>query len=128
MRRRYSESTPEWAINFIEEVKDYLGIHHSVKVTWRKRNSAYSSGTFWCNGKGGKMAIRAGSDIIDLKMVICHELTHCKVQGCHTHRFWDWCWKTYRWAGLPLDYCKSREGAYRKNSLAGYKRIIGGKS
>lgn len=123
-----TEEVPLWAVNFIAEVKDFLHIHHSVKVVWTTRKSGvYSRGRFWYNGRGGgRMCIWAGTDIVDLKMIICHELCHCKIQGHHSRRFWDWAWRTYRWAGLPLDYCLKREGDYKKRSVSGYHRIIGG--
>ncbi len=43
---------------------------------------------------------------------------------CHSNEFWDTAWDLYRWAKLPIRYCKTREGNYRKGSVAAYHRNV----
>jgi hypothetical protein len=43
---------------------------------------------------------------------------------CHSENFWDIAWDLYRWAKLPIRYCKTREGNYRKGSIAAYHRNV----
>lgn len=40
----------------------------------------------------------------------------------HTPEFWDTAWELFRWAKLPIAYCKEREFEYKKGAIAGYHR------
>lgn len=44
----------------------------------------------------------------------------------HSEAFWDTAWDLYRWAKLPIRYCKTREDNYRKGSITAYHRNVKG--
>ena len=41
---------------------------------------------------------------------------------CHTPEFWETAWDLYRWAKLPIRYCKQREGNYKRGALVAYHK------
>lgn len=116
--------TPRWAEEYVEIIKRQLGIKGRVILKWRKRSGVFSTGRTWYIGDGGEVHINAGSDRDDTKMIIIHELCHVKLPHAHhTKDFWDLCWKTYRWAKLPMRKCFARESRYKKRSVASYYRV-----
>jgi hypothetical protein len=99
---------------------------------------SYQTSSGWCGDK--EIKINIGTDRKDAKLVLLHELTHWmlprikKLYGYgiwqremvtvtgHTPEFWDLAWSLYRWAKLPVAYCKSREFNYKAGAKDGYLR------
>mgnify|MGYP001595901362 FL=1 len=89
-------------------------------LTWRRGSSRQSSGR--ANDKS--IVVTAGTYRTDAKMVLLHEMAHTFTGVGHTDLFWDTAWALYRWAKLPIRYCRTREGTYRRGSLAAYARSV----
>lgn len=129
-------SPPSWAqdlvINTLIAFKPDAEI---PKLKWRKCTRESTSGK--C---GEYLTINAGHRHRDAKLVLLHELAHWLLprvrktygrgewakelvvpQG-HTPEFWDLAWTLYKWAGLPVSYCKSREYGYKVGARKGYLR------
>jgi len=133
-------NTPKWAqdltVNAILFIQSTTTLKPELPdIKWRKRtsrkfdfssNSEYkirsncSSGVCYKN----HITICAGSNRIDCKLVILHELAHWSRPWGehHSPEFWDLCWVLYREFKLPIRYCKQREVEYRKGALAAYHR------
>lgn len=119
------KAPPKWAQDLTINALIYLdseGIKLNVPtLDWKHSNRDSSSGACWF--KSARIVVRAGSDRVDAKMVLLHEIAHLQGKG-HTDRFWDIAWMLYRWAKLPIRYCKEREGDYMKGALVAYRRSI----
>ena len=97
----------------------------SYNLVWRRRSKGrYSSGTTYLIGT--RIVVTAGSDRLDAKLILLHELAHSLTVNDYKHgsEFWDVAWTLYRWAKLPMKYCKLREFTYRKEAKAGYARVL----
>jgi hypothetical protein len=79
-----------------------------------------SSGS--CNMEGTRIAVTAGRDRGDQKLVVLHELAHAFVGPGHWHdnAFWELAWKFYRRYGVPIRYALQREREFKK-SRRGYR-------
>lgn len=69
--------------------------------------------------------ISAGSERRDCKLVILHEVAHWVMplyERKHSKDFWKIAWALYRHFKLPIQYCRQREGEYKKNSIK-YSRL-----
>jgi len=87
----------------------------NITLTWRRGQQSWSSGRAFCD----RIVVTAGSDRIDTKVVLLHETAHVLNPGVHHGaRFWDTAWTLYRWARLPVRYCRQREHEYRGATLA----------
>lgn len=105
-------------------------------INVRHRSGRYSSGSCDTN----RIAITIGKDRKDAKLCLLHELAHWllprvkkfygfgiwrkefTVQQGHTPEFWDLAWTLYKWAKLPVAYCKYREYNYKAGAKQGYLR------
>lgn len=117
--------TPKWAQDLIIDACLYLGLEAIPVVNWRHRKAKSSSGRAWYPRpprNEGRIIINAGTDRIDARLTILHELAHIAVPGHHTDAFWDTCWDLIRWNRLPIRYCLKRETEYRKGAAAAYHR------
>ena len=113
-----------------------------VSLTWwhGKRHSS-SSGRYRPDTR--EIHVTSGQSRLDCKLVLLHELAHactphkerkCTCAGqwygpdskpcpaptftkyeCHTDEFWVLAWQLFRWAGLPIRYCREREYSYAKS-------------
>ena len=131
------KSIPKWmqdlTINTLIEFKPGCDI---PIITIRHRADKFSSGR--CDAS--HIALTIGTSRKDAKLILLHELAHwilprvkkfygwgiwrkefTNPQG-HTPEFWDLAWTLYRWAKLPVSYCKSREYSYRAGAKQGYLR------
>lgn len=148
-----NKQPPLWAQNLVIDAVYYLsqkGYHPDIPdIIWKNAHQTYydwdpekkrcigsrsarkhSSGSCYPN----YISIRAGNYRTDCKLVILHELSHWVLpvyrngfiwtHKGHTSEFWDIAWDLYRWARLPIKYCKYRESGYRKGSIKGYKRNL----
>lgn len=119
---------------FMRETPDVLEIQwrKSRKRKWRhivRPANKTSGGTTQCFGRYldtcavARISITAGTDWKDAKMVFLHEMAHAMTPGhSHDRVFWDKAFELYRWAKLPMLYCRKREMNYKKGALAAYRR------
>jgi len=122
---------PKWAqgltlnaILYLQSTR-YVGLE-LPRLTWRHaHNRSCSSGISWHDRSKG-INVNAGTDRTDAKLVLLHELAHWArpLGESHSDAFWDLAWELYRWAKLPMRYCKWREAEYRKGSIAAYHRSV----
>ncbi len=118
---------PKWAQDLILAVWLKEGREDLPVVTWRrnhKRASRDSSGRGWSFERGNRLVITAGTNRLDQKVVLLHESAHVLLPAGEHHgaAFWDKAWELYKWAKLPIRYCKQREGNYRKGAVLAYAR------
>jgi hypothetical protein len=127
-------NTPKWAQDLIldailyiqstthltPELPDIHWRHPTNGSKYFPKRRAGSSGVCYRT----HITICGGSNRIDCKLVILHELAHwARPWGeHHSSDFWDLCWQLYREYKLPIRYCKQREVEYRKGALAAYHR------
>ena len=126
---------PAWADKLAEEALVHLN-KQPIKATtpplrWMSKPwRAYTSGVTYSD----HISIVAGNNRIDARLVLLHELAHWVLprygsaqfyghEG-HTPEFWDIAWMLYRWNKLPINYCKQREGEYRKEALIAYHKAL----
>ncbi len=66
----------------------------------------------------------AGTDKVDQKIVLLHELAHWvnPQVAAHTAQFWDLAWVLFRQYRLPVQRTLVREGNYRRGALAAARR------
>ena len=98
-------------------------------LQWHRHQRRNSSGTWHL--VGSRIILHGGRNRLDAKLVLLHELAHVltttvdKDHGWdHSPTFWDTAWSLYRWAKLPMKYCKLREFTYRKEAKASYARVL----
>ena len=94
----------------------------NISLEWRHRSGKQSTGTAY--GQSNRIRIRQGTDRVDAKLVLLHEIAHqiAKIDNpyeYHTQRFWDIAWQLYRWAKLSVRYCLWRDGR-QKNMTGGW--------
>lgn len=109
---------PEWADQIISEACALKG-RRVPKVKWLRRSSQYSSGvTFYRKHKGFRIRVGLGTDELDGKQVLCHELAHYlgKPKWHHNKRFWLILKELLIHFDLYLDEYKSREYNYKKKA------------
>lgn len=91
-----------------------------VELTVALPAKRLSSGRTW--NQTGRVVVTAGSDPLDARVVLIHELTHLAVGAGHGHdrAFWDRDIKLLaRYLGpAELPYAISRESNYRKGARA----------
>lgn len=123
---------PAWARTLIDDVLTAEGIDPgSVSVTWRRARwrqgtffrippSKYSAGHAWV----ASLTISAGSDRVDQRLSVLHELAHvirCRqdLTAHHDETFWLIFWRlflTYG-RGITNKYALWREGRYMIGAL-----------
>ena len=131
---------PKWAKELIRDTIRYLqseGYQCDIpEVTWRKQTDGFTSSG--CCHNDHIYIVANPNMMIDIKLVILHELTHWALplnrnwvlplysighEG-HTPAFWDLAWNLYRHYKLPIRYCQTREAEYRIGSIAAYHRSL----
>ena len=89
-------------------------------IRWRRSGKhTLSSGV--CNKE--RIAITAGSNIVDRRLVLLHELGHWlmhhrhgRPRESHGYRFWQQAWELYQLWEMDLEYAYAREGSYREKA------------
>ncbi len=141
-------TAPQWAQDLVLDTWLYWQKAHAFEnfgtwdkplpvIDWRNthRRGTYfkfakpkkSSGRAW-NKQAlvpeDRIVVTAGSERLDQRVVLLHELAHIlsPVGEHHGSHFWDVAWELYRWAKIPIRYAKTREGNYRKGALVAYSR------
>ena len=120
---------PKWAADLMGEAIAYRVTQGRTvqvpKVVWRRARRKSSSGAAYPTK--GVVHISVGSDRLDAKVTLLHELAHIWAPPpgwTHSPAFWDLAWELYRWAKLPIQYVKQREGSYRKGALVAYHKSM----
>ncbi len=131
--------TPKWAQQIIAAECAARGLPEP-EVVWRRSKTAGSS-TGYCSSK--RIVVTASTlrltswtpdlrrfypvtNRADQKITLLHELAHWFTQGeHHSPRFWDVAWALFRRYKMPLRYAAWREGLYRKEAVAAYRRSRG---
>jgi predicted metal-dependent hydrolase len=117
---------PDWAVEITMDVMSKYSHKNPPKIVWKRRTHRTSSGTQYSYSK--KIVIRAGTDELDQKLVLLHELAHhiCPKKAMHNMRFWRTAWILYIEYGIPEDYAFEREKNYKKKSVLAYNQMKGG--
>jgi hypothetical protein len=115
------KQAPAWAQKLAAEV---AASHDKVppSIVWVRRNRTESSGMAYVTLN--KVVIQAGTDPLDLKLVVLHELAHCLLPNSEKHgpRFWDKAFELFQHYGLKPDHFIERSLAYKAGALAAAKR------
>ncbi|MDP2684760.1 MAG: hypothetical protein Q8P20_07040 [bacterium] len=90
-------------------------------IMWKhSKYSKQSSGKCYSDS----ISITSGTDRKDAKLVVLHELAHWfNPAEHHGLAFWQTAWELYKWAGLPINYCKRREYPYKKTAKLAYQKL-----
>ncbi len=121
---------PKWAqeltLNALLWWEEQCESAPNFELRWR-RGKRYDK-RYESSGRAGIfkdkfVLVTAGTNRIDAKLVLLHEIAHQLTNDFHTAHFWDVAWQLYRWAKLPMRYCIKREQDYRKGAMIAYKRI-----
>jgi hypothetical protein len=105
-------ANPKWVDKLTAEVFERAG-RPAPRVVWRRsKYNYYSSGTYY--SWDHHLAVTAGSDRTDQKLVLLHELAHALTPGHgHDERFWETAWRLYRIHKVPLRCAQKREATHR---------------
>ena len=118
------KNTPQWAIDLCEEINPDLPM-----LKWRNgQTGVMSSGCARYVRKTGEyvyIVITAGSNKIDQKSTLLHELAHtlAPLSDGHSERFWEIAWELYyKYMPEHIEHIKEREFEYKKMSELVYVR------
>lgn len=86
---------PEWATELIERVCRDYGRKPAQIRSWSHRPDQYSTGTTWDRDR--TISIREGTDPLQARTVLLHELAHYLVHPKHDHDkvFWVKAWELH---------------------------------
>lgn len=117
-------NAPEWALTLRDKVWEIEGCTKRPLPTfsWRPRKGLGSSGsTSYIDPC--RIIIRAGTDLLEQRIIVVHELSHAVVAGVHNNEFWDCAWRLYARFGLTsFDETFRSEFAYKVGAIDGAKR------
>ncbi len=91
-------------------------------VKYRRTQYQGSTGTTYSSNR---IILTLGRHSAARKLLALHELAHVLSGDNHTPKFWTIAWDLYRWAHLPINYCKQLEGNYKKGALIAYRQMKG---
>ncbi len=119
-------SAPAWADRIVHEVARARR-RRPPTVRWRRRRSLRSAGSADSHQHrdGGAISVAAGRDMIDQRLVLCHELAHWlgKRGEGHSLAFWGRAWRLYRRYRVPIHYALAREGGFN-GAVEGYRLLL----
>jgi hypothetical protein len=69
-----SPSAPAWAVALVVDVCAKAGVEPPARLSWRRRSTPHSTGV--ARPAEGVIAVRAGTDEIDQRLTLLHELAH----------------------------------------------------
>ncbi len=119
-----SPRLPAWASELIDAVCADAGVEPPPIVRWRTRSGAHASGV--TRPSLGILAVSAGSDELDARLTLLHELAHWieprarRVQrrvAHHDRAFYVRAFPLYRAHGIPDAEALAREGSRYPSSL-----------
>jgi len=120
---------PAWAAALVSEVCAEAGRPIPV-VRWRRAARANSSGV--TRPDAGQITVTAGSDPIDQRLTLLHELAHWLAPRAprrrrrtahHDAAFYDVAFSLYEAHGIPAGEALAREGGRYPSSLAHARRL-----
>jgi hypothetical protein len=114
---------PSWAATLVATVCSEAGVAPPL-VTWRRRSSEHSTGV--ARRDRGLVAVRAGTDAVDQRLTLLHELAHWlapsprrrRGRGTEHHgrRFYAVAFELYRRHGIAdADALRLESGRYRSS-------------
>jgi hypothetical protein len=113
--RSFEMNAPIWVERIIKEVARSAR-RSRPDLRWRQTRRRRSSGcaTDELDTNRDTIAIVAGRDAIDQRLVLCHELAHWLIgpEKGHSISFWNKAWRLYRRYRVPIHYALAREGEY----------------
>jgi hypothetical protein len=122
---------PGWALELAAEVCADAGVP-PPRLTWRRRSSEQSTGV--ARRDGGVVSVRAGTDPIDQRLALLHELAHWLAPRPsrgrrgraehHGRAFYSIAFELYRRHGIPADDALRLESARYRSSL-GHAAALG---
>jgi hypothetical protein len=119
-----SARLPAWASELIDAVCSEAGVEPPAVVRWRRRRGPHSSGV--TRPSVGMISVSAGSDELDARLTLLHELAHWvaprarRVRGRMAHHdraFYSRAFPLYRAHGIPDAEALAREGGRYPSSL-----------
>jgi hypothetical protein len=119
-----SPRLPAWASELIEAACAEAGAEAPSVVRWRRRSGPHSSGV--TRPSVGMISVSAGSDELDARLTLLHELAHWiaprarRVRGRMAHHdraFYSRAFPLYRAHGIPDAEALAREGGRYPSSL-----------
>lgn len=118
-------SAPAWAQALVAEVCADAGVA-SPRLSWRRRAAEHSTGV--ARRQAGMIAVRAGTDLLDQRLTLLHELAHwltpppARPRGGrsvhHGRAFYRAAFALYRRHGIPEADALRLESARYASSLA----------
>ena len=121
---------PAWALRLVEEVCDAAALPTPI-LRWRHADRSASSGVTRISG--GTLAVTAGSDPLDQRLTLLHELAHWLGPRRRRHRrrvahhdatFFATAFELYRRHGIPDAEALEREGGRHPSALR-HARALG---
>jgi predicted metal-dependent hydrolase len=112
---------PAWAERILREVAR-ANRRRPPELRWRRSRYRRSAGSASIAGRNhnGSISIDAGRDVVDQRLVLCHELAHwlSRPDENHSIAFWLRAWRLYRRYRVPIYYALAREGKHEGAVLA----------
>lgn len=102
---RVLTEAPTWAVDMVARAWSIEGQQDRPcpVLTWRVRNgrSGSSGRTFDLDGSDPlNITVRAGTDAIEQRIIVTHEVAHAITRAGHTPKFWACAWRLYTGFGL----------------------------
>ena len=119
-----SPGLPAWASELIDAVCTDAGVDPPAVVRWRRRSGLHSSGV--TRPSLGVVSVSAGSDELDARLTLLHELAHWigprprrmrRRVAHHDRAFYARTFPLYRAHGIPDAEALAREGSRYPSSL-----------
>lgn len=115
-------TAPGWALSLVASVCADAGIEQP-RISWRRRAGEHSTGV--TRRHDGIVAVRAGSDELDLRLTLLHELAHwlspaprrARRAAHHGRAFYEVAFELYRRHGLTDADALRLESARYRSSL-----------
>lgn len=121
-----SAATPPWAVELAAAVCAEAGVEPPSRLLWRRRRGEHSTGV--TRRTDGVVAVRAGSDPLDHRLTLLHELAHWLVPWPprtrvrrraehHGRAFYAVAFDLYQRHGLTAGQALEREASRYPSSL-----------
>ena len=119
-----SPGLPAWASELIDGVCALAGLEPPAVVRWRRRGGVHASGV--TRPTLGVLSVSAGTDELDARLTLLHELAHWigprehrtrKRVAHHDRAFYLRAFPLYRAHGIPDAEALAREGSRYPSSL-----------
>jgi hypothetical protein len=115
-------TAPDWAVALVAEVCSDAEVA-PPQLAWRRRDAEHSTGV--ARRAAGTIAVRAGTDAVDQRLTLLHELAHWlaprpRRRGAthHGRAFYRIAFRLYRRHGIPTADALRLESARYRSALA----------